>query len=173
MGRSHFYLFLFYLFTFMSDIEDAEFETGGSAAALVYPTQCSALRKNGLVMIKGKACRIVEMSTSKAGKHGHAKVHMVAVDIFDGKQLEDICPSTHNMQCPIVKRTDYQLVGIDEEGYCSVMDDTGDKREDLKSKDPELEKEIREKFEAGECFFVVVLTAIGRDMIVGLKTMAK
>jgi len=117
----------------MSDLEDAESRLN---AALVYPTQCSALRKNGLVMIKGKACRIVEMSTSKAGKHGHAKVHMVAVDIF-------------------------------------VMDDTGNKREDLKSNDPELEKEIREKFEAGECFIVCVLSAIGRDMIVGFKNMVK
>ena len=33
-------------------------------------------------MIKGHACKIVDMSTSKTGKHGHAKVHMVALDIF-------------------------------------------------------------------------------------------
>ena len=66
----------------MSDFEDAEFETAGSGAALVYPKQCSALRKSEFVMIKGKACKIVDMSTSKTGKHGHAKVHMVALDIF-------------------------------------------------------------------------------------------
>ena len=40
------------------------------------------LQKNEFVMIKGKACKIVDMSTSKTGKHGHAKVHMVALDIF-------------------------------------------------------------------------------------------
>jgi translation initiation factor 5A len=39
-----------------------------------YPQQCSALRKNGFVMLKNRPCKIMEMSTSKTGKHGHAKV---------------------------------------------------------------------------------------------------
>lgn len=51
-----------------------DFEGGSSGASATYPMQCSALRKNGHAMLKGFPCKIVDMSVSKTGKHGHAKV---------------------------------------------------------------------------------------------------
>lgn len=93
----------------MADGGDEQFESTESGASETYPQQCSALRKGGHVVIKGHPCKIVEMSTSKTGKHGHAKVHMVAIDIFTGKKHEDLCPSTHNMSVPHVHRKDFQV----------------------------------------------------------------
>jgi len=111
---------------------DHDFESGTSGASQTYPQQCSALRKNGYVMLKQRPCKIVEMSTSKTGKHGHAKVHMVGLDIFTGKKYEDICPSTHNMDVPNVSRIEYTVLSCDQDGFFELMDDLGDTRMDLK-----------------------------------------
>lgn len=89
--------------------DDIEFSQAGSGASATYPVQCSALRKNGYVMIKGRPCKVMEMSTSKTGKHGHAKVHLVALDIFTQKKYEDLCPSTHNIDVPHVTRQEYTV----------------------------------------------------------------
>lgn len=96
--------------TYPSVQHEHTFDSADAGASTTYPMQCSALRKNGFVVIKGRPCKIVDMSTSKTGKHGHAKVHLVALDIFTGKKLEDLSPSTHNMDVPHVSRREYQLV---------------------------------------------------------------
>ena len=124
-------------------------------------------------MMKGKPCKIVDMSTSKTGKHGHAKVNMTGIDIFDGRKYEDMSPSTHNMEVPNVKRVEYNLIDITDEGYLSLMDDQGDVRDDLHCEhDPVLFKEIKDKFDAGDEMMIGVLQALGREQPIGIKAMA-
>ena len=105
--------------------------------------------------------RCVEVSTSKTGKHGHAKAHIVAIDIFTGagakgskcgltedspnpymggdrwpaltnprdqdkrsqlglglvnvaalgKKMEDLCPTSHNLDVPFVGPSIWSICG--------------------------------------------------------------
>jgi translation initiation factor 5A len=118
----------------MSDSdEQVDFQPAFSGGSNTFPQQCSSLRKNGFVLIKDRPCKIVEMSTSKTGKHGHAKVNLVGIDIFTQKKYEDICPSTHNMMVPVVVRKEYALLDVTDDGFCSLLDDDkSETRDDIK-----------------------------------------
>jgi len=157
----------------MSDDEahNHQIETAGSGASLTYPMQCSALRKNGHVVIKNRPCKIVDMSTSKTGKHGHAKVHLVAIDIFTGKKLEDISPSTHNMDVPNVTRREYQLVNIDD-GFLNLMNE-GESKDDVKVPEGEIGQGIADGFEEGKDLLVTIIGAMGEEAAISFKEAPK
>uniref|UniRef100_A0A674P5S5 Eukaryotic translation initiation factor 5A n=1 Tax=Takifugu rubripes TaxID=31033 RepID=A0A674P5S5_TAKRU len=158
----------------MADPDGFDFQTGESGASATFPMQCSALRKNGYVLLKGHPCKIVEMSTSKTGKHGHAKVTTTqnSPQFQNGclGKYEDMCPSTHNMDVPSIKRTEYQLLNIADD-YMTLMSDNGDIREDLRVPENEVGKEIMGKFQASEEFYVSVMSAMGEECAIGTKTM--
>jgi len=150
------------------------FDSADAGASATYPMQCSALRKNGFVVIKGRPCKIVEMSTSKTGKHGHAKVHLVAIDIFTGKKLEDLSPSTHNMEVPNVTRREYQLLDITDDGFLSLMGEDGSTKDDVKMPDGETGDKINKLFREDEKDTnVIVLTAMGEELAMDAKEAPK
>ncbi|MEM2221683.1 MAG: translation initiation factor IF-5A, partial [Ignisphaera sp.] len=40
------------------------------------------LKEGSYVVIDGEPCRVVDVSKAKTGKHGSAKVHLVAIGLF-------------------------------------------------------------------------------------------
>merc|ERR1711879_1024030 len=123
-----------------------------------------------------------EISTSKTGKHGHAKAHIVALDIFTGKKYEDLCPTSHNVEVPFVKRVEYQLLTADEStGNVSLLLENGETKDDLNlptfvqtgsptDEDKKCTEEILKGVDDGKNIQVVVQAACGMEKIVQVKT---
>ncbi len=112
------------------------------------------------------------MSTSKTGKHGHAKVHLVAIDIFTGKKLEDLSPSTHNMEVPNVSRTEYTLLDIDD-GYLNLFTSDGDTKDDVRVPEGELGDSIQSAFDDGKDLLITVISAMGEEAAISFKEAPK
>ena len=119
--------------------------------------------------------QLASVSTSKTGKHGHAKCNFTAIHIFNGKKYEDIVPSTHNVHVPFVTRQEYSLVDISEDGFVSLMKEDGTTREDVKLPEwpDNFAREIQAAFDTGKPQGVVVLSAMGHDQIVAIKEEAE
>merc|ERR1719174_790830 len=106
-----------------------DIETADAGASLVQAVEAGSIRKGGYIMIKGKACKVKDVSTSKTGKHGHAKCKFAATDIFTGATCEELCPSTHSIDVPVVNKKDWQITGIQDDIYVLLMDEAGEMRE--------------------------------------------
>jgi translation initiation factor 5A len=154
----------------MSD-DEHHFESKADAgASKTFPQQAGTIRKGAYLVIKQRPCKVVEVSTSKTGKHGHAKCHFVAIDIFTGKKLEDIVPSSHNCDVPEVVRTDYQLIDLSDDGFVSLLTDSGDTKDDLRlPTDDQLLTQLKEGFAEGKDLVVTVMSAMGEEQIAALK----
>ena len=63
-------------------------------------------------MIKGTPCKIVSLTLSETGKHGHAKAHITGSDIFTAKKFEAMFSTAHDAAVPIVSVTDYTVIDI-------------------------------------------------------------
>ena len=149
---------------------DETFEVADSGASLTIPVQAGQLKKGDFVCINGFPCKVAEVTTSKTGKHGHAKANITAIDVFTGKKYEEVAPTSHNLPQPIVKRMEFQLIDIAEDGHLSLMDEANETREDLTlPNDEELAKAIRANFEDGKEVTIVVMSAMGKECVMDQK----
>jgi translation initiation factor 5A len=139
------------------------------------------------MLIQEKPCKVTSVLLSAPSKRetnicccsrhlfarldGHSKCHFFAVDIFTNKKYEDIMPSSHNAYIPNLVKTDYQLINISSDGFCSLLHEDGSVREDiaLPTIPDSLGRDICSDFEEGKSLVVTVFSAMGHTQIVASK----
>jgi len=124
------------------------------------------------IMIKGRPCKVINIAVSKTGKHGHAKCNFTATDIFTGKKLEDMVPSSHGTTVPIVNKSEWEIIDISEEGELTLMDEGGNQKVDvdLPAVPEGFGDEIRDAWGGGEnTVIVTVQAAVGEEQVISYK----
>jgi translation initiation factor 5A len=154
-------------------MSDDDFVSADAGAAGTTPIRVGELKKGGMVMIKGHACKIVDYSTAKTGKHGSAKAMYVGIDIFTGNKHEDTAPTGANTAAPVVERREWLLTDINDDdandvgSIASLLDpEKGDTRDDLRIPDDKEYANMRAALlEDQKDVFVMVIEAVGKAKV--------
>eukprot|EP00501_MAST-03F_sp_TOSAG23-6_P000579 GSMAST32.ASY1.ANO1.600.1 assembled CDS len=80
-----------------AQVQDLTIEKTEDGASLTYPIRAGEVKKGGHVLLKDHPCKVIEVTVSKTGKHGHAKAKITGIDIFTGHKYQDVSPTSHNM----------------------------------------------------------------------------
>jgi len=158
------------------DLSDYSVEKTDAAASETIPKRAGEVKKGSYIILKEKPCKVVDVSTSKTGKHGHAKAKIVGIDIFTGKKYVDVCPTSHNMSEPVITNEEWQVVDVDRDNVLSLMNQAGEIKSNLQlpttseGELSELSVTVLKRFESldsAKNLYVTVCCAMGTEQVVG------
>ena len=158
----------------MSEGEE-KFEKTDAGASEFYPVECGTIKKGSyMVFAENRPCKVVGYTTAKTGKHGHAKAKITGIDIFTGKKYEDSVPTSHSVNVPNIKRSQFTAIDVDADGYLTLMDKQGSTRQDLKlpddtDEDRALADRIREAHNEGREIVLTVLESMKIEKVVEMS----
>jgi translation initiation factor 5A len=73
------------------------------------------------VLIDDIPCRVVEIESSKPGKHGAAKMRITAMGVFEGQKKTLLSPGDADVESPIIERKNVQIMSVSGKS-AQVMD---------------------------------------------------
>lgn len=130
--------------------------------------QTSTLKVGNFIIIEGKPCKIMSISTAAPGKHGSRKSMFDTKDIITGKNVQHSAPSKGTVTVPDVTRETYTVIDVNSEGFMSLMKN-GTLREDVRLPDDETGREIRRILDKEGTPEVCMMTVMDHDIISSVK----
>jgi translation initiation factor 5A len=103
----------------------------------------TSLKKGSYIVIDGVACRVVDIATSRPGKHGHAKVNLMAVGLIDNKKRNLVAPGHDNVDVPMIDKRNAQVLTVSG-NTANVMD-----VETYETFDMEIPEELKDSVTEG------------------------
>lgn len=95
------------------------------------------MKKGSYIIIDDAACQVTDVSVSRPGKHGHAKVNLMAVGMLDGRKRNLVMPGHDNVEVPVIGKKNAQVLSV-EGNHANVMDS-----ESFETFDMEIPEELQ------------------------------
>jgi translation initiation factor 5A len=77
------------------------------------PIEAHHVKKGGHIMLKGFPCKVVDVKTSKTGKHGHAKCNITGVDVLSAKKYNEVHPGHIILGEIQPQKNEYEVSDVD------------------------------------------------------------
>jgi len=116
--------------------------------------EAKELREGEYVLIDDIPCKVVQIESSKPGKHGAAKMRVTGIGIFEGQKKTLLTPGDANIEIPIIERKNVLIMNVNGQN-AQVMDQQSNEIYDM-----ELPEDLLSQASAGK--EAEVLEAMGR-----------
>lgn len=70
------------------------------------------LKVGKYVLVDDIPCRIVNIESSKPGKHGSAKMRITAIGVFNSQKKTLLTPGDADVEVPIIERKSVQIMSV-------------------------------------------------------------
>jgi translation initiation factor 5A len=123
--------------------------------------QMGDLKVGKYVIIDDAPCRVVSIDKSKPGKHGAAKMNVVAIGIFDDVKRTLMKPSDGDVEIPIIERKRAQIVTVS--GTSAQLMDL----QSYETFEVEVPQDMRSEVEAGK--ELEYMEAMGKKLLTRVR----
>jgi translation initiation factor 5A len=76
------------------------------------PADLGSVKEGSYIIIDGEPCRVVSREHFKPGKHGSAKVRLVALSIFTGSKKSYVAPAESRVDIPMIDKRSGQVTSL-------------------------------------------------------------
>jgi len=84
-------------------------------------TNAGSIKEGSYIIIDNAACKVADAVHGKGGKHGAAKMRIVAIGLLDNKRREVVMPASDNVEVPIIEKKSAQVLSVAGDN-ANVMD---------------------------------------------------
>lgn len=85
------------------------------------PADLGSVKEGSYIILEDEPCKVVSREHFKPGKHGSAKVRLVAISIFTGSKKSYVAPAESRVDIPMIDKRSGQVTSITNESV-QLMD---------------------------------------------------